>query len=61
MMKNALFLFAMILLQHLAIPATAQLGAEANYKDYLAAEFTYPILPEHQGGEYLLNRCGTRL
>jgi len=24
--------------------------AEANYKDYLAAEFTYPILPEHKGG-----------
>ena len=26
--------------------------AEANYKDYLAAEFTYPILPEHKGGAY---------
>jgi len=24
--------------------------AEANYKGYLAAEFTYPILPEHEGG-----------
>ena len=24
--------------------------AEANYKGYLAAEFTYPILPEHAGG-----------
>ncbi len=24
--------------------------AEANYKGYLAAEFTYPILPPHEGG-----------
>lgn len=24
--------------------------AEANYTEYLAAEFTYPILPEHKGG-----------
>lgn len=24
--------------------------AEANYKGYLAAEFTYPILPKHKGG-----------
>jgi len=24
--------------------------AEANYKGYLAAEFTYPILPPHKGG-----------
>jgi alpha-L-fucosidase len=24
--------------------------AEANYKNYLAAEFTYPILPKHNGG-----------
>jgi alpha-L-fucosidase len=24
--------------------------AEASYKGYLVAEFTYPILPEHQGG-----------
>jgi alpha-L-fucosidase len=24
--------------------------AEANYKNYLAAEFTYPILPKHEGG-----------
>lgn len=24
--------------------------AEANYKGYLAAEFTYPILPAHKGG-----------
>ena len=24
--------------------------AEANYKGYLTAEFTYPILPEHKGG-----------
>jgi len=24
--------------------------AEANYKGYLVAEFTYPILPEHEGG-----------
>ncbi len=24
--------------------------AEANYKKYLAAEFTYPILPKHEGG-----------
>ena len=24
--------------------------AEASYKGYLAAEFTYPILPEHKGG-----------
>jgi len=24
--------------------------AEANYEEYLAAEFTYPILPEHKGG-----------
>lgn len=24
--------------------------AEANYKEYLAAEFTYPILPKHEGG-----------
>ncbi|TDN96345.1 alpha-L-fucosidase [Sunxiuqinia elliptica] len=24
--------------------------AEANYKGYLAAEFTYPILPAHEGG-----------
>jgi alpha-L-fucosidase len=24
--------------------------AESSYKGYLAAEFTYPILPEHQGG-----------
>ena len=24
--------------------------AEENYKGYLAAEFTYPILPEHEGG-----------
>ena len=24
--------------------------AEANYKEYLAAEFTYPILPKHKGG-----------
>jgi alpha-L-fucosidase len=24
--------------------------AEANFKGYLAAEFTYPILPEHEGG-----------
>ncbi len=24
--------------------------AEANYKGYLVAEFTYPILPEHKGG-----------
>ena len=24
--------------------------AEANYKDYLVAEFTYPILPKHTGG-----------
>ncbi len=24
--------------------------AEANYKNYLVAEFTYPILPEHEGG-----------
>jgi alpha-L-fucosidase len=24
--------------------------AEAGYKGYLVAEFTYPILPEHQGG-----------
>jgi len=24
--------------------------AEANYKNYLLAEFTYPILPEHEGG-----------
>lgn len=24
--------------------------AEENYKDYLVAEFTYPILPEHEGG-----------
>jgi len=24
--------------------------AEANYKGYLAAEFTYPILPKHEGG-----------
>jgi alpha-L-fucosidase len=23
---------------------------EANYKDYLVAEFTYPILPKHRGG-----------
>lgn len=24
--------------------------AEANYKGYLVAEFTYPILPKHEGG-----------
>ena len=24
--------------------------AEANYKEYLLAEFTYPILPKHNGG-----------
>ena len=24
--------------------------AEISYKDYLVAEFTYPILPEHKGG-----------
>jgi len=24
--------------------------AEANYQEYLAAEFTYPILPKHEGG-----------
>lgn len=24
--------------------------AEANYENYLVAEFTYPILPEHEGG-----------
>lgn len=24
--------------------------AEKNYKDYLLAEFTYPILPDHEGG-----------
>ena len=24
--------------------------AEANYKGYLVAEFTYPILPPHKGG-----------
>lgn len=24
--------------------------AEANYKEYLVAEFTYPILPKHKGG-----------
>ena len=24
--------------------------AEANYKGYLTAEFTYPILPKHEGG-----------
>ena len=24
--------------------------AEANYKGYLVAEFTYPILPPHEGG-----------
>jgi alpha-L-fucosidase len=24
--------------------------AEANYQGYLVAEFTYPILPEHEGG-----------
>ncbi len=24
--------------------------AEANYKEYLVAEFTYPILPKHEGG-----------
>ena len=24
--------------------------AEANYTEYLAAEFTYPILPKHEGG-----------
>lgn len=24
--------------------------AEANYSEYLVAEFTYPILPEHEGG-----------
>ena len=25
-------------------------AAEASYKGYLVAEFTYPILPEHEGG-----------
>lgn len=25
-------------------------NAEANYTDYLVAEFTYPILPKHRGG-----------
>ena len=33
-------------------PATNRLNkeAEANYKNYLVAELTYPILPRHEGG-----------
>ncbi len=33
-----------------ASTTTYNKDAEANYKGYLAAEFTYPILPPHEGG-----------